>query len=208
MNRFRKALPPIRSHDCPDHQYRPRCLRSCPQALRFDPSAPRACFRFSRNSFLIILPSHEKNKPGAKKPSPRSRTRLVCEIRDNFFLLRRLGNGLFLCGQHILQKDAVASRRIVHQHVSHGADELSVLNDGRARHALNDASRALQKLRVRDADHEVFRGSVGRMDPFDLHGVFLHTALIEGAADGGRSRRKLSLQGNGKRLGQLLRLFR
>ena len=104
-----------------------RAIRPFPR--KAFPSGPEARFRSRCNSFLIILPSHEKNKTGAKKPSPRSRTPSVCEIRDNFFLLRRLGNGLFLCGQHILQKDAVASRRIVYQHVGHGAHQLSVLNN-------------------------------------------------------------------------------
>ena len=39
------------------------------------------------------------------------------------------------CIQHILNKDAVACRGIIHQHMGYGADELTVLDDGTAAHA-------------------------------------------------------------------------
>ena len=39
------------------------------------------------------------------------------------------------CFQHILDKNAISSLRIIYQNVGHGADELAVLDDGTSGHA-------------------------------------------------------------------------
>ena len=39
--------------------------------------------------------------------------------------------------QHIFDEDAIARRGVVHQHMGHGADDLSILKDGAAAHSLD-----------------------------------------------------------------------
>ena len=36
--------------------------------------------------------------------------------------------------QHILYKDPVSPRRVIHQHMGHSADDFAILNDGAAAH--------------------------------------------------------------------------
>ena len=51
-----------------------------------------------------------------------------------FLILRRLLHRHLCRVQHIFDKDAVAAGGVVDHNVSHRADKLAVLNDGRARH--------------------------------------------------------------------------
>ena len=63
--------------------------------------------------------------------------------------------------EHILNKNSISTRGIVDQHVGDGSDELAVLDDGRARHALNDTARFIKESRVGDLDRKAFiRGGV------------------------------------------------
>ena len=52
--------------------------------------------------------------------------------------------------QHILYKNPIPLLRVVHEHMRHGSDQLSVLNNRAAAHALHDATRPCEKLLVRD----------------------------------------------------------
>ena len=58
--------------------------------------------------------------------------------------------------EHIFEKDSIARCRIVDEDVGHRADELTVLNDGRAAHSLNDAARYRQQIGVGDLHGEAF----------------------------------------------------
>ena len=51
--------------------------------------------------------------------------------------------------------------------MSHRADQLAVLNDGRAGHALNDAAGILQQIRVGDLDGKAFGAGRGAIDGRD-----------------------------------------
>ena len=57
---------------------------------------------------------------------------------------------------HIFHKDPVPSGAVLDKHVGHGSDELSVLDDGAAAHALDDSAGEGQKFRVRDLDYQAF----------------------------------------------------
>ena len=43
--------------------------------------------------------------------------------------------------QHILNKNPVASRRVIHQHMSHRTNQLPILNDRTAAHPLHDSTK-------------------------------------------------------------------
>ena len=55
--------------------------------------------------------------------------------------------------QHMLQQDAVALGGVVHQHMGDRAHQPSVLEDGAAAHALDDAARRLQESGICDLNH-------------------------------------------------------
>ena len=54
------------------------------------------------------------------------------------------------CIEHIFNKNAIARRGIVDQHVGHRANQFAVLDDGAAAHACHDAAGGGEQLRVSD----------------------------------------------------------
>ena len=59
-----------------------------------------------------------------------------CHTESNGNFVEIHSHTSLCCGiQHIFDEDAVTRRRIIHQHMGHGADELAVLDDGAAGHA-------------------------------------------------------------------------
>ena len=57
--------------------------------------------------------------------------------------------------QHGLKKNPVPCRRVIDQDVGHGADELAILQDRAAGHALDDAAGGGQEGRVGHPEQEV-----------------------------------------------------
>ena len=83
----------------------------------------------------------------------------MCSNRDNFLfnfafctlhfhVLRRARHREGYHVEHVFDEDAVAGRRIVDENVSDRSDELAVLNDGRAAHALHDTARYGEQVGV------------------------------------------------------------
>ena len=70
---------------------------------------------------------------------------------------------LCCCIEHIFDEDAVAGGGIVDEHMGHCADQLAVLDDGTAGHALDDAVGCIEKLGIGDLEQQItavfpFRG--------------------------------------------------
>ena len=88
-----------------------------------------------------------------------------------FSLLRRV--------QHIFDKYAVAACGVGDENVSDGADELTVLHDGRSRHSLNYSAASFLENRVDDCDDEALIVVACAVDLRDLDLVFLHSVVAE-----------------------------
>ena len=58
--------------------------------------------------------------------------------------------------EHIFEEDSISRCRIVDENVRHRADDLIILNDGRARHTLHDSSRHREQIGIGDLDGETF----------------------------------------------------
>ena len=80
--------------------------------------------------------------------------------------------------QHIFDKYPIPFPGVLHQHMGHGADELSVLDDGAAAHALDNAAGHRQQVRVchRQLDAPVYIVVV-QMDRRDLHIIIPRVAV-------------------------------
>ena len=80
------------------------------------------------------------------------------EINDLPYILRlrRLCHGHLYGIEHILNENSVTRGGIVDEDVRHRSDELSVLDDGAARHSLHDAARYGEQVRVGDGDRKAF----------------------------------------------------
>ena len=85
--------------------------------------------------------------------------------------------------EHIFDKDAVALGGVVYQHVGDGADQLTVLEDRRARHALHDTAGALLQRLIGDGDDKVFVIGTVAVDLRDLDLIMLWAIVAEGADD-------------------------
>ena len=83
--------------------------------------------------------------------------------------------------QHVPDADAVARGRVVYENVRHRADELSVLDDGASRHALNDAAGLRQKLGICHRQHDG-RALCRGIHLFDLDAVFARFLAAERAS--------------------------
>ena len=84
----------------------------------------------------------------------------------------------FLAGEHIFNKNSVASLGVAHKNVRDRADELSVLDYRASAHPLNDTARNLQKLRIGDSDHHIFCILRVQADFFDFDIIFLWRATL------------------------------
>ena len=106
-----------------------------------------------------------------------------------------------LCGvEHILDEDTVARGGVVDEHVGDSTDELTVLNDGRARHSLNDPSRFGKECFVGYLDGKAFIGSGISLDLGNSDVIFLGGVAFQGTPDGGVSFLDLVTQTDGDRL--------
>ena len=72
------------------------------------------------------------------------------------FLLRCLRHGYLRGIEHIFNKYPVSRGGVVDQNVRDRADELAVLNDGRAAHALDNSTCFGKKCLVRDLYSKAF----------------------------------------------------
>ena len=82
------------------------------------------------------------------------------------------------------------------------ADQLAVLDDGAAAHALHDAAGRVQQARIGHAQHHAFGGgSVLLADMGDFDGVLLHAASADGAEDGRRARMDGRARADGQAVG-------
>ena len=66
--------------------------------------------------------------------------------------------------QHIFNENAVSRGGIVDENVRDRADELTVLDNGRAAHSADDAARQGDEHRVGDLDFKGFRAGGGCVD--------------------------------------------
>ena len=57
--------------------------------------------------------------------------------------------------QHSFHENSISSGWVIQKHMGHGADKFSVLKDGAAGHALDDAAGGGDQLRVRHRDHQI-----------------------------------------------------
>ena len=91
------------------------------------------------------------------------------------------------CIQHIFDENAVACGRVVYKDVGDGADEVSVLDDGAAGHALDNAAGGFQQSGVCDLQQEVAAVlAVFRINFQNFHRIFPGTLIAySGANDGG-----------------------
>ena len=84
----------------------------------------------------------------------------------------------------------------------HRADQLAVLDDGAAAHALHDAAGRVQQARIGYAQHHAFGGgSVLLADVGDFDSIFLHAASADGAEDGRRARMDGRARADGQAVG-------
>ncbi len=58
--------------------------------------------------------------------------------------------------KHIFNKNPITAGRVIHQHVGDGADEFAVLQNGAARHSLDNPVGFRQQFRVGDLNTQVF----------------------------------------------------
>ena len=56
--------------------------------------------------------------------------------------------------EHVVDKDSVAAGGVIYEDVSDRANQLSVLDDRTAAHSLDDASRFLKQILIRDFDEK------------------------------------------------------
>ena len=88
--------------------------------------------------------------------------------------------------QHISDIDTVAHGGVSHQDVGYGAYKFAVLQNGTAGHALDNASRDSQQLRVSDFQKKIPPILPGlRIDLYNLHRIFLGRGPGDGGANGG-----------------------
>ena len=65
--------------------------------------------------------------------------------------------------QHILHQNPIPPRRILDKNVRDRTDELAVLDDGAAAHALDDPAGQGKKVRIGHPDDHIFVVTVGGM---------------------------------------------
>lgn len=110
--------------------------------------------------------------------------------------------------QHIFYKDSISFAGILYQHMGHGADQVAVLDDGGAAHALDDPAGQRQKLGIR---HLQFNSPVYivmiQVHPGDLH-IIVPGSAVHSTQDLGRPFHNLLFQADGQRIlrGQSQRL--
>ena len=81
--------------------------------------------------------------------------------------------------QHILNKNPIPSRRIIYQHMRHRSNELPILNDRAAAHALHDAACLLQQTRIRYAQQQIPSVFCRRLELFHLNGKCFDLAAAD-----------------------------
>ena len=89
------------------------------------------------------------------------------------------------CIQHILYKNAISRCGIIDEDMGHCADEVTVLDNGRAAHALDDAAGGFQQLGIGDTDEEIAAVLPGgRINFQNLHRIFLYALPGDGGKNG------------------------
>ena len=107
------------------------------------------------------------------------------------------------CLEHILDKNSIANLRCAHQHMGHSADELSVLDDRAAAHALDDAPGGFQQRLVRHLQQQIPPiGAVGGIDLENLHRIITGRKAADSGANAGLPRVNLVGAANGDWLPQ------
>ena len=122
----------------------------------------------------ILLPSSIKanEKIPSRQAKPLTGWVLLCA----FICLLLIHQSRFL--EHIVDQYAVAFGRIVDEDMGDSTDDLAILNDRAAAHALNDAACALEQDRIGDFDDQAFAVVGSGHDFFDADLVGLHVLTV------------------------------
>ena len=117
--------------------------------------------------------------------------------------LRCFRHGHLCRVEHILNENAVSRCRIIYENVRHGSNDLAVLDDRAATHALDDAACGGKELRVGDADREALRalGIVANLR--DLDPVIGRRAVGQRGAQGRFASAKLARRSDGDCVGRV-----
>ena len=110
----------------------------------FTPPSPRPCHSERSVSGVELFPPRSRTMLNIVRSSFHSDFDVAQDdtaekaqgeaVAESRAFLRRFLHRHLCRRQHILNKDPVPRRRVADHHVGHSADELAVLDDGRARH--------------------------------------------------------------------------
>ena len=90
--------------------------------------------------------------------------------------------------QHVFDEDTISGGGVVHQLMCHRADEFTILDNGTAAHALDNAAGFLQKFRICHPDQEIPAvRPVLRIDFENFHRIFPNAVAVNRGTDGGGS---------------------
>ena len=112
-------------------------------------------------------------------------------------LLLRLRHRHLRGVEHVFNENPVPRCRIVDENVGDGTDELAVLNDGGAAHALYDAAGLFQELSIGHFDGEAFAAFGVAVDIGDLHLISADAVVVKSAQNVCGAVLNIVLQGNG-----------
>ena len=102
--------------------------------------------------------------------------------------------------QHVFDEDAISGGGVVDKNVSNSADQLAVLNNRRAGHALHDAAGGGKQLGIGDPQQQIAAMLPGcRIDLENLHRIFSGNISLGSRKNHRRPRANLLVPSHGQR---------